>query len=1464
MATTLAVIPMGLTHWLVDVLGGTEMERAFRGSVDGAVYTVDASGKVTIGAAEGGGRVRHVRGVWLDTVTFEWNGYWAQPDSQATDYFASFVNNPSDTVISLSPPLAEGTRVQVFYYHSTGQRLAPLTCVGAYPCWFRAYGGPFPFEVASSSREGKFAAAVDAEQWFVVACMEAWSATGAPIWKEFASTIMSSLREFDTGAHSKSFIDDFDYRLSDRRASGLYSGADSTSSIDFFDTVSDPGDRSNRVLSVKATVSASGYAYWGRSERFDLSASPDFEFTFTGTGSLGRYNAVLNTDPATSQDPNHVYRYGFADESDSAIRRKVPIGDFHSLANVVYSGNIRPESWWSYADTGSSISLAERYGRLYESDFIHYYGMELSWDLGTGAYVGAGVDVPSGVDSSSEADVNFFVDAAQATTLRVFVEDANSTQHYCDKAVGAGGRVTAAWSEFNGTPAHPVRKVFFQVTTSPAKGSCRIADIRFGPARTLAPSTVYYCQFDLPRGGSFEALFDDVGFDITPADDFPGLPYFSYQWNETGAMNWRGPSYAGYQVPAAYYRMGHADVASRMAAFLRSSQDEYASRYSAAKGPFMPVHTRGLAENADYDTPNTWTWNGPDTNTHWAGFQYRALSQLAHYYYLSGDATAKAVLDNWMAWLDGRIIGDPLYPGDPRGYLPPTTFVKDSGSYSYDYFSPDLHALIVQACIYKYWRDGDQKALLWHRRLLDDLVTNRKGADGSYKADYTYGFHNAEVGKALGMLITGRAGGAVNHQLQATAADMAAFEELYGYFTGSVGTVKPVAMSPQWLPLHAREATSQPIGEKVWVGDRCTTSETLSTALAFAVDYYKHSGEGLWMWRLGAYLCRVLVRGVAMAYVDELKKNSNRPNVIIEVALDGGLRKFGYHDGGFADVAPVLKKVSSLSNRLDTSRGVSTRGNMTFVLTGRENFRALVEEQYLKNRRVVRRDGFVAPGFTYLDYRTTFTGKIVDWSRKGDELTVTVADDLVDASLPIPVENTAKTQYIDYRAMNPVDIMADILTSRLGVASAYIDTAAFTSERDTWLSGWVFNRVLTEPRRADAYLNELQVETGSFLVHDGEKITFKVLAPPLPGQTIEEWTDDYPLIAGSLAQESGYRDLCNRVVVYYDYDESGGDGESAFESVYIAADAASQGPGEWDETKTKVIKSKWIRTWTWTQPQVLTGVTIYHVSGANGAGDGTLTYNRVTAAWAASTGYGVGDRRIPTAGGDYFYECVAAGTSGSSEPSWPATVGKTVADGTVTWECRARNNSLQWTAPGGTVGESVAVGKDGRYQVFDTDKTKYVRVVVDTSALPASTASETVTVTSLGGDTFAASLAGKILSRYRDPVSIVAFDIDINASADTSAMRKPTDVVDLTSDEAADRGRPRWTRERIMLTSVEHDVASSRLSVKAVQTRMYRRYGFIAPAGQPDYPSASAAQREYGYIGDGANKVGGEEGYHIW
>lgn len=56
--------------------------------------------------------------------------------------------------------------------------------------------------------------------------------------------------------------------------------------------------------------------------------------------------------------------------------------------------------------------------------------------------------------------------------------------------------------------------------------------------------------------------------------------------------------------------------------------------------------------------------------------------------------------------------------------------------------------------------------------------------------------------------------------------------------------------------------------------------------------------------------------------------------------------------------------------------------------------------------------------------------------------------------------------------------------------------------------------------------------------------------------------------------------------------------------------------------------------------------------------------------WTASTVQYSGDIVRPLIPNGYYYECTVAGTTDTTEPTWPTTPNATVTDNTVTWTCR--------------------------------------------------------------------------------------------------------------------------------------------------------------------------------------------------
>jgi hypothetical protein len=179
----------------------------------------------------------------------------------------------------------------------------------------------------------------------------------------------------------------------------------------------------------------------------------------------------------------------------------------------------------------------------------------------------------------------------------------------------------------------------------------------------------------------------------------------------------------------------------------------------------------------------------------------------------------------------------------------------------------------------------------------------------------------------------------------------------------------------------------------------------------------------------------------------------------------------------------------------------------------------------------------------------------------------------------------------------------------------------------------------------------------------------------------------------------------------------------------------------------------------------------------------------------------------------------------------------------------------------------VAVGNGGKFQLFSSDTTKSIRVVVTAASLPGSDQSDSLTVTLIPGANYALALATHWVVRYRDPQAEIICDLDLSEAIHADRIIRVSDILEITSSRIVTRAKPRWTQERIFVTSASPDFAKKKIGIEAIQTSFTNRYGFIAPSSMTnDYDAASAAEREYAFIADGSGFVGSDDDppYLIW
>lgn len=123
-------------------------------------------------------------------------------------------------------------------------------------------------------------------------------------------------------------------------------------------------------------------------------------------------------------------------------------------------------------------------------------------------------------------------------------------------------------------------------------------------------------------------------------------------------------------------------------------------------------------------------------------------------------------------------------------------------------------------------------------------------------------------------------------------------------------------------------------------------------------------------------------------------------------------------------------------------------------------------------------------------------------------------------------------------------------------------------------------------------------------------------------------------------------------------------------------------------------------------------------------------------------------------------------------------------------------------------------------------------------------------------DVAMATLAARKISHYRDAPKKIEFKLDPKDAAIVEG-----DLYDITTDQITDESGAAKTVRALIVKRKDNQ---GDVEVTALTTTFDRRYGFIAPAGYPNYASASAAQRAYAYISNSAGLMSdGSKGYLV-
>jgi Glycosyl hydrolase family 48 len=269
-----------------------------------------------------------------------------------------------------------------------------------------------------------------------------------------------------------------------------------------------------------------------------------------------------------------------------------------------------------------------------------------------------------------------------------------------------------------------------------------------------------YAMFDK----YFKRVGDCVGAGSCPAGDGRSSQHYLLSWyfawgGGLAGANWAwrigdGASHHGYQNPMAAYALTNVSTLRPRGASAATDwntslqrQLEFLQWLQSAEGAIAGGATNSW--DGQYGTPPAGTptfygmaydwqpvYHDPPSNN-WFGMQAWGMERWAEYYYVTGNATVKAVLDKWVAWVvpeitvsgaDFRIPSTLEWSGAPGGdWQSGTTSVDNSGLHvSIVEYGTDLGvaSALVKTLLYYAAKAGDTATADVARQLLDALVAH--------------------------------------------------------------------------------------------------------------------------------------------------------------------------------------------------------------------------------------------------------------------------------------------------------------------------------------------------------------------------------------------------------------------------------------------------------------------------------------------------------------------------------------------------------------------------------------------------------------------------------------------------------------------------------------------------------------------------------------------------------------------
>ncbi len=163
-------------------------------------------------------------------------------------------------------------------------------------------------------------------------------------------------------------------------------------------------------------------------------------------------------------------------------------------------------------------------------------------------------------------------------------------------------------------------------------------------------------------------------------------------------------------------------------------------------------------------------------------------------------------------------------------------------------------------------------------------------------------------------------------------------------------------------------------------------------------------------------------------------------------------------------------------------------------------------------------------------------------------------------------------------AVNPVDLVDDLLKNYAGVSADYIDAAVWADERDTWFNGNTINTLIPEPTGVAKLINEL-AEQYFFRVwwNEIEQLINLRAVVPDTRTTIPQWSDDNQLLEKTVAVERADNKRVSRVIYYYNpRNPIETDDPEDYQALYVTLLADEESAALFGDVRRRVVFARFV------------------------------------------------------------------------------------------------------------------------------------------------------------------------------------------------------------------------------------------------------------------------------------------------